>query len=249
VTIYGAAFSGVYDREWAFWAEHLWPLLAQEAPANRPEARAWLDLCCGGGHLLRHVCAAGDLGVGLDLSPHQLAIARRNAPSAHLLQADVRAFEFGRAFHVVTCLFDSLNYLTDPVDLAGVFARVARHLRGEGLFALDMNTFEGLQDAWNRAGTVPCGEERVIIETSFDPRTALGRAIISGFAAGEAAVPRFVEEHVERGYRRAEVEALLADAGFTCEALDGHSLQAPEPRSARLLWLCRRNGGGSAAPA
>jgi len=78
-------------------------------------------------------------------------------------------------------------------------------------------------------------------------RDGLGRAVISGFPREPGAAPTFVEEHVERGYRRAEVEVLLGQTGLAFETLDGHSLQAPEPRSARLLWVCRRNTARSAS--
>ena len=237
--IYGALFSRIYDREWAFWAEHLWPFLSAKVGKCCPRARTWLDLCCGGGHLLERICEAGCVGVGLDLSPHQLAFARRNAPTAKLLCADVRAFEFRARFDVITCAFDSLNYLTEPQDLAGVFARVARHLAECGLFVFDVNVFEGLQDAWDRKSSIECGDERVTIETSFDPETAIGRAVISGFVAEEDTSPTFVEEHIERGYRAYEIEGMLGAEGFAFEKLDGHSLQAPEERSARLLYVCR----------
>jgi len=240
VNTYGPLFSRVYDREWAFWAEHLWPFLSAKVGETCPRARTWLDLCCGGGHLLKRICEAGYLGVGLDLSPHQLTFARRNAPAAKLVHADVRAFEFRMRFDVITCTFDSLNYLTQPQDLAGVFARAARHLAEGGLFIFDMNVFEGLQDAWNRTSTISCGADRLTVTTSFDPETAIGRALITGFAVEGDTSPTFVEEHIERGYRAHEVEEMLTAEGFAFEKLDGHSLEPPEERSARLLYVCGR---------
>ncbi|MBM3497546.1 MAG: class I SAM-dependent methyltransferase [Armatimonadetes bacterium] len=245
--LYGEGFAAVYDREWAFWAEHLWPFLAARVGDGRGGTRSWLDLCCGGGHLLGRICAAGYRAVGLDLSPHQLAVARRNAPQAALMQADVRAFEFRGGFEAITCVFDSLNYLTEPADLAAVFCRVARHLAPTGRFVFDLNTHEGLQDAWNRIGTVPCEQGHVTIASSFDADSGLGRAVISGYAAENEASPLFVEEHIERGYGPTEVAEMLTCAGLTSEVLDGHSLQAPEPRSARLLWVCRRTSAAMAS--
>jgi SAM-dependent methyltransferase len=120
VTTYGALFSRLYDREWAFWAEHLWPFVSARVAERCPGARTWLDLCCGGGHLLRRICEAGYSGFGLDLSEHQLAHARVNAPQARLLRGDVRAWEFRRPFDVVTCVFDSLNYLPELPEVPEV---------------------------------------------------------------------------------------------------------------------------------
>jgi len=243
VAIYGAAFSRLYDREWAFWAEHLWPFVSAKVSERCPQARTWLDLCCGGGHLLGRIGEAGYVGVGLDLSEHQLAHARRNAPDAKLLQADVRAWEFRRPFDVVTCVFDSLNYLAElpeVTELTGVLGQVLRHLAEGGLFIFDMNVYEGLEDAWNRTSTVRCDEGEVTIETSFNRETAIGRALISGYVSEGGQTQRFSEEHIERGYRACEIEGALADQGFSFEKVDGHSLEPPEERSARLLYVCQR---------
>ena len=239
MSIYGKDFAAAYNDQWAFWGPKMWPFLAKVAAARNPDARTWLDLCCGTGSLLKHVCDDGFSAVGLDVSPHQLKYARKNAPGAIFVRADVRDLSLDRKFDIITCLFDSLNYLTRKKDLERVFRAVRRHLNAGGLFAFDVNTFEGLQDQWCETSVRREPGRTIVIETSFDEKRALGCCVISGFIKEGRLYRRFEEEHIERGYRAGEIEELLARAGLAFEKYDGNVLSEPQPRSGRLLYLCR----------
>jgi len=248
MSIYGKDFAAVYNDQWAFWGPKMWPFLAKVAAARNPDAQTWLDLCCGTGSLLKHVCENGFSAVGLDVSPHQLKYARKNAPGATLVRADVRQFSLDRKFDIITCLFDSLNYLTRKKDLERVFRAVRRHLNAGGLFAFDVNTFEGLQDQWHQTTAVKNPGRTIVVSTSFNEKRALGRCVISGFIKEGRLYRRFEEEHIERGYRASEIEELLERAGLALEKYDGNTLSTPGERSGRLFYLCWRRRGGPALP-
>jgi SAM-dependent methyltransferase len=205
-------------------------------------SRTWLDVCCGAGSLLKFVCESGFSAVGLDISRDQLRYARKNAPSAAVVRADVRTFSLRRKFDVITCMFDSLNYLTEKKDLKRAFRAVRRHLNADGLFIFDVNTFDGLQDQWCRASVVRGTKCVAIIETSFDAKKALGRCLITGFIKEGRRYRRFEEAHIERGYRPREIEDLLARVGFAFKKYDGNSLSRAKKRAARLLYLCTQAG-------
>ena len=239
MTIYGKEFAAVYNDQWAFWGPKMWPFLSQAVAARCPHARTWLDLCCGCGSLLKFVCEGGFEAVGLDISPHQLKHAKRSAPSARFVHCDVRQLDLPRKFDVITCLFDSLNYLTRKKDIERVFRRARRHLAGDGLFAFDVNTFEGLRDQWCKSTVARSRSRAIIIDTSFNEKRALGRCVITGFIKTGGAYRRFEEEHLERGYRPCEIEGLLSRAGLAFEKYDGNTLSAAGERSGRLLYLCR----------
>ena len=179
--VYGKDFADVYGRAWFNYSRMVWPFISHVVRKRTPQAHTWLDLCCGTGRLLELLEGTGIAATGLDVSRHQLAIARRNAPSARLVRADVRSFRLGRRFDVVTCLFDSLNYLTTKGDLAQALSNVRRHLSPGGIFVFDVNTFEGLEDGWRTATVKRDKGYFVVVEPSFDDRTALGRAHITGF--------------------------------------------------------------------
>ena len=206
--------------------------------ARSPDARTWLDLCCGCDSLLKLVCDGGFEGVGLDVSPHQLKHAKRNAPAATFLRCDVRQLDLPRKFDVITCLFNSLNYLTRKKDLERVFRRARRHLNIGGPFAFDVNTFEGLRDQWCKSTVVNSPSRTIIISTSFNEKRALDRCVITGFVRAGRLLRRFEEEHIERGYRPCEIEGLLSRAGLAFEKYDGNTLSAPGEKSGRIFYLC-----------
>lgn len=237
--VYGRDFASVYNEKWAFWGAKMWPFLSRAVTRNNPRARIWLDLCCGTGSLLRFVSENGFIATGVDVSKHQITHARRNAPSAKLMVRDIRELSFRHKFDVITCMFDSLNYLTRKNDLLKVFCKVKSHLSKGGIFAFDMNTFEGMQDGWCRTSVTHEPNRTLAVETSFNPKNAIGRFLITGFVKNGRRYRRFQEEHIERGYTRHEIEELLTKAGFSFRKYDGHSLGRPKKRSARLLYVCR----------
>ena len=238
--IYGRDFAAAYNERWGFWGPRLWPFLSKLVARRVPEARTWLDLCCGTGSLLGPVCEAGYEAVGVDLSRHQLKYARRNAPAATLVRADVRELDLGRRFDVITCLFDSLNYLTEPADLLRAFRRARRHLARGGLWVFDVNTLEGIRAHWRQAFIFRDPGRLVINDTSFDEQAGLGHCRITGFVRQGRLYRKFEEHHVERGYTPDETDGLVARAGFAFDKLDAFSLRKPAARSARLLYICWR---------
>jgi len=237
--IYGRDFAAVYNDRWAWFGPKMWPFLSLTVARRNPEARSWLDLCCGTGSLLELVIEAGFLAVGLDASPHQLRHARRNAPRARLVKADVRAFRLQERFDVITCMFDSLNYLTRKRDLERALRCARRHMAERGLFIFDVNTFGGLQDNWCRTSTMRETKLLTIIESSFDEKRAIGRCLITGFIKEGRRYRRFEEEHIQRGYRAEEIDTLLERVGFAFRKHDGSTFSRPRKRSGRLIYVCQ----------
>ncbi len=237
--IYRRDFAAVYNDKWAFWGTKMWPFLWKALKRTNPEASTWLDLCCGAGSLLKLVRQHGFSAVGLDVSKHQLRHARRNAPGADLVAGDVRELSLARKFDAITCLYDSLNYLRSARDLERVFRRVRRHLNPGGLFAFDVNTFQGLQDRWRGTTVLDDSRSTVIIQSSFDARRALGRCRIIGFLKTGRFYRKFDEEHWERGYHARELEALLDTTGFDFKKYDADAFSRPSKRSGRLIYICK----------
>ncbi len=238
--VYGRDFAAIYDRKWAFWGPRMWAFLAPIVRKQLPDARTWLDLCCGTGSLLRLATRHGYAVTGVDRSRHQIQHARKNVPGAQFVLQDVRRLSIGGKFDVITCMFDSFNYLTKKQDLLRAFGGANRHLAPHGMFAFDMNTFEGLDDRWNNISTTHERDLTLIVETSFEPKRARGRCLITGYIRNKSGYRRFQEEHIERGYRAKEIEQLLSRVGFEFKKYDGNSLGPPRKRSGRLLYVCRK---------
>jgi len=240
--IYRRDFAQLYNDRWGFFDWKMWPFVARVAVKHNRGARTWLDLCCGAGSLLRLVCKAGLDVTGVDRSPHQLRHARRNAPGAKLVRADVRTFRLPARFDVITCLFDSFNYLLLPRDLERAFRNARRHLDPKGLFIFDMNVLEGYKARWHGAWTVREPRRFAFMESFFDEDRLEGRLLVTGFLREGRLYRKFEEEHVQRAYRPEEIEQALGRAGFQFRKYDGGRLTRPRKKSARLVYVCRAKG-------
>lgn len=98
-----------------------------------PDARTILDVGCGTGEHARHLTAThGYVVDGLDIDPALLAVARRKLPDARFFQADMAAFDLGRRYEVVMCLFSSIGYLGDLDRVTAALRCFGRHLAADG---------------------------------------------------------------------------------------------------------------------
>lgn len=104
---------------------------------HHPRARSLLDVACGTGLHLAHLRLALDRVEGLDLNPTFLEVARERNPGVELHEADMRDFDLGRTFDVLTCLFSSIGFVTTLEDLQRTLRTLARHLAPEGLLVLE----------------------------------------------------------------------------------------------------------------
>ena len=97
-----------------------------------------LDLCCGNGRHLVHLCEHVGAAVGLDYSAPLLEMARKTVGNAvGLVRADMRAIPFREAFNVVTSFFTSFGYFRSEAENRLVVRGVARALRPGGRFFID----------------------------------------------------------------------------------------------------------------
>ncbi|TVQ55169.1 MAG: class I SAM-dependent methyltransferase [Phycisphaerales bacterium] len=98
-----------------------------------------LDIACGTGehlHELSRRFPSCDLA-GIDQSEGMLRIAQRKVPAALFTRADMAAFDLGRRFDVVTCLFASICYLPDDRAAERAIDQMAKHLSPGGLLLIE----------------------------------------------------------------------------------------------------------------
>jgi len=101
-----------------------------------PGARTLLDVACGTGKHLELLREHFEVA-GLDLDPELLAIARERVPGVELHEGDMAAFDLGRRFDVVACLFSSIGYVRDEARLHAAIAAMAAHLEPGGLLIVE----------------------------------------------------------------------------------------------------------------
>ncbi|MBT4611553.1 MAG: class I SAM-dependent methyltransferase [Gemmatimonadetes bacterium] len=111
-----------------------------------------LELGCGSGRTLIPIAQAGVSVVGVERSQQMLALARSNvrhlpdgvAREIELLAGDMRSFDLGREFALITLPYRTFQHLLTIEDQHLALERICAHLRPGGLLAL--NVFDPLMD-------------------------------------------------------------------------------------------------------
>jgi SAM-dependent methyltransferase len=198
-----------------------------------------VDLGSGSGIFARMMTDAGFDVIGVDISPDMVAIAREYAPAATFTVGSVHDFTLPQGVVAVTALGEVCNYATDA--RAGLEAlrtladRIAAVLATGGLFVFDIATpgRGALGQRFHRAENWSLG---VVMDEHDD---VLERAITIFVRDGDR-YRRVDEHHVLRLYDAAEVEQLLADAGFDVEVRDGYEEPAAFPGWKVFVNRCSR---------
>jgi SAM-dependent methyltransferase len=105
-----------------------------------------LEVGCGTGRVLIPTARAGIIIVGLDLSTHMLAVCRQRLAEepadvqarARLVEEDMRRFDLGQQFALVTIPFRPFQHLTTVEDQMACLRTIHRHLAPGGRLVLDL---------------------------------------------------------------------------------------------------------------
>jgi SAM-dependent methyltransferase len=105
-----------------------------------------LEVGCGTGRILIPIARAGVDIVGMDLSQHMLSTCReklqQESPGVQskvrLVSADMRDFDLGRSFNLITLPFRPFQHLVSVEEQISCLAAIRRHLTDEGRVILDL---------------------------------------------------------------------------------------------------------------
>ncbi|RJP16159.1 MAG: class I SAM-dependent methyltransferase [Candidatus Abyssobacteria bacterium SURF_5] len=105
-----------------------------------------LEIGCGTGRILIPTARAGIETVGLDISASMLAVCREKLAReskevqerAWLVQADMRSFDLGQRFRLITTPFRPFQHLLNVADQRSCLASVREHLAEDGKLILDL---------------------------------------------------------------------------------------------------------------
>lgn len=185
-----------------------------------------LDLCCGTGSAISRFAGHGILMSGLDRSPYMLAIAaaKLKGHKVTLYQKPLPRFRIldssestkTRQFDLITCFFDSLNYLKNERELKTAFRSVRQHLAPGGWFIFDMNTPEAMKTLWGSQIFVQTTDTLYTIwRNEHFPETKSAACHATFFQKkSENIWERFDEVHTERAYSNTTIVKALRDTGF-----------------------------------
>jgi SAM-dependent methyltransferase len=143
-------FADLYNRFWGYeYRNCATPILERLLLSQCKPRQSILDVCCGNGQFATDLVEAGYHVTGIDASARMLRHARRNAPGARFITADVRDFQLDQKFHAAFSIFESLNHIPDAEGLRLAFTSVRRHLRPHAPFLFDLVGPATYRRNWN----------------------------------------------------------------------------------------------------
>lgn len=103
---------------------------------KRTDGNTLLDVACGTG--VHAGLLSKDYKVeGSDLDGKMLKVARKNYPTIRFHQGDMRTFDLGRQFDILTCLFSAIGYMKTKSDLRKAIRNMSRHLLPGGVLIVE----------------------------------------------------------------------------------------------------------------
>ena len=209
-----------------------WERIADHLSALVPRPFLHLDVGCGTGVFMELMRKNGWDTLGTDLSYSMLEVAGRSRGLAPLLQSNMCALPFSGSIGMLTCLFDSLNFLLKNEEIEAAFRSFYTALTPGGLAYFDVVTarmieahfnntsweenFHGFKSKWHSAWDA----ESRICETSIQ------------INAGENSVTR------ERIYPLSFLLEAIARSGLTLLAVrDAYSWHEAGRKSVRLEFV------------
>jgi len=208
-----------YDRLMSFVNYPSWVVYIEKIiQLSNLKEKAIFDLACGTGVCLQLWAEKGYRVIGLDKSFEMLMVCRERLSgknNALLIIGDMRNFRLAKQVPVITCLYDSLNYLLTDAELLACFRRVHDALRADGVFIFDMNTIHSLRDEWGNNSFQRRDEGLFSIWTNtFNPIENVSSLNITLHVHRNGEEIILKEFHQERGYQLTVVGELLREAGF-----------------------------------
>ncbi len=180
----------------------------------QPGARI-LDLCCGQGRHAVELAKRGFRVAGIDLSEYLLGIARGRAEEAgvevEFVRADMREIPWQGEFDAVVNLFTAFGYLESDEEDEKVVRGVARCLRPEGRFMLDLINRPRIMKQFQARDWDEHEEHIVLHEREWDEITA---RISCQTTLVAPTGDRRKLSHVLRMYAHAELVGMLGRAGL-----------------------------------
>jgi SAM-dependent methyltransferase len=221
------------DVDYQEWVDYVMHLMDR---VEIPKGSSLIDLACGTGTSAILLAKAGYSVKGMDYSAEMLDIARNKANKAKLeidfFQGDIRDFKCIERPKVLTCLFDSMNYLLNENDFYHACLSAYNSLPDSGLFIFDVNTIFALTKYWDQRLEVKEAEGVVSIwKNSYDFVKHYANLSLTLFIPRGKGYRRVDEFHQEKAYPLEDVEKMLGAAGFGKIEMFKHLTLEPPQRN------------------
>ncbi|CUU47214.1 class I SAM-dependent DNA methyltransferase [Clostridium beijerinckii] len=209
---------------------------------NNLKFEDYLDLACGTGNVSINVAKYFKTVYAVDLSDDMLNVAfdkfKKNKIKAKVICQDMCELSLNKRFDLITSVLDSTNYITEDEDLLDYFSNVYEHLKENGIFIFDINSYYKLSTVLgNNIYTYSSEEIFYTWENSFEDDVL--NMFLTFFVKNENELyKKFEEEHFERAYKESYIEDILKKCNFRIiNKFSGYSDEEVNENSERILYI------------
>lgn len=208
------------------------------------ELNDYLDIACGTGNVTIRLAKYFKNIYGVDLSEDMLREAFDKFKEARIkgkiICQDMTELSLNKEFDLITSVLDSTNYITDLNDLQNYFNGVYTHLKSNGLFIFDVNSYYKLSEILGN-NIYTYSEEEVFYtwENVFEDN--LLSMFLTFFVKKGDLYERFEEEHLERAYTEKELEKELEKENLEVLAkFDGYTENDVQANTERIVYVIKK---------
>lgn len=206
---------------------------------------SYLDLACGTCNVGVYMAKHFKNNYFVDLSSDMLIEAdkklRENRIKGKIVCQDMCSLNLNKKFDLITCVLDSTNYVLDDEDLKSYFQGVYNHLKDDGLFIFDINSYYKISEILgNNIYTYNSDDIFYVWENVFeDDIVEMNLSFFTKKPNG--LYERFEEVHEERAYKEELIEKILKNIGFNLvEKYNGYSNLDVHKESERITYIVRK---------
>lgn len=95
-----------------------------------------LEVACGTGKHIQHLKDSFSI-LATDTNKDMLTVAQKNVPDVAFKQADMVHLNLGKTFDVIICLFSSIGYVKNYINLTKTIKNFAQHLKKGGVVIIE----------------------------------------------------------------------------------------------------------------
>lgn len=208
----------------------------------------YLDLACGTGNVAVKIAKYFNTCYAVDLSEDMLTEAfdkfQEERVKARVICQDMTELDLNHKFDAISCVLDSTNYILEDEDLENYFKGVYNHLKDDGLFIFDINSYYKLANILGN-NIFTYSEDRIFYSWENVFEDEIVNMYLTFFVKQGSLYERFEEEHYERAYTEEYLESVLKLCGFDIVSkFDGYSNNKVESQSERILYVVKKRFGG-----
>lgn len=244
--VYGE-FAKIYDK--LIYEDIDYNLIAQRLKKiiqeNNIEQKDYLDLACGTGNVTINMAENFKNVYAVDLSDDMLMQAfdkfQEKNINAQVICQDMTELDLNHKFDLISCMLDSTNYILEEEDLMNYFKSVFNHLKDEGIFVFDINSYYKLSNILGNNIYIH-DDDNVFYSWENVFEDEIVSMYLTFFVKDKNQYEKFQEEHYERAYKEEEIEGMLKNIGFSIlNKYDGYTVNDVNEKSERILYVVKKN--------